>query len=275
MKVRILETMRERALIVSDRLGVRVHVDVASAIAGLGIGETVVLAGWRRETLGQWIVEFGRPRRRSPRDVVRPIRTGRDDDVAVIDLLGELEAAADEFRLRDAELKISGVVAQHHEDQLADITMLDHATCDENPGTIIDRLDGVVLLASGDGTGVRLVRGLVEETPCFVQRDQSVDSFTEGVQFEFIADPGELRAASRDQGTLIGFRLLILHGWFFALGHASMVRRQRRTRGASPYKNAIAVPERRDVHSTGVDDGSSSSAVLRPLASTRWRRPSA
>ena len=85
------------------------------------------------------------------------------DDVAVVDLLGQLEGLR-QRRLRDAQLEVVGVVLDHHEDQLAHVAMLHDAARDQHPGAIVDQLD-LVLATGGHRVNVRSAGGFVEARP--------------------------------------------------------------------------------------------------------------
>jgi hypothetical protein len=110
---------------------------VALAVADLRIGEAVPLLGRRSDRLRVHL-EAGRP----DADLAglgAPDRAFGDDDVAVVERLRQSELRLDRHvALREGHLEVAARVAQTHEDELADVAMLDDAAADLRPPSRVD-----------------------------------------------------------------------------------------------------------------------------------------
>ena len=178
-------------------LGVRVHVDIAAPVAELGVGQSVPLRRRRRKRLR---AERHRRRPHAHLALVRAAdRTFGHEDVAVVDMLRELERLRRHRRLRHAHLEVAGRVAQEEEHELAHVAVLHHAACDLDLRAPIRhrgrRTRGLRFLRR------RLVgdmRVLAEAGTRVGKRQKPVLALSVRLEAEFVAEALQLRAARRD-----------------------------------------------------------------------------
>src|SRR5690606_34579813 len=117
---------------------VGVHVHVAAPVADLRVAQTVELLRWRREAL-RMDLEALRPD--ADLAAVGPADGPLgDDDVAVVEPLGELPRRGLGIASREGDLEVAAVVAQPEEDELAQVAVLHDATRDLRRRARIGRL---------------------------------------------------------------------------------------------------------------------------------------
>ena len=180
-------------------LRVRVHVDIAAAIAQFGIRQPVPLLGRRRERL-RAERHGGRPHAHLA--LVRAAdRTFGDEDVAVIRVLREFERLRRHGRLRHAQLEVARRVAQEQEDELAHVAVLHHAARDLHGRAAIGHRG-----RRRSARSLRLLRGrlvgdmrlLAEAGARIGERKQPVLALAIRLEAELVAEALQLGAARGD-----------------------------------------------------------------------------